>query len=261
MMSIEEVKKLISSEVTPLKQKIKSFEDKFSKLENSVDFYSKKYDELLQQHQNLKKNLSGISKDKESMNTEINTTKDGINKLEKHLKKTVEDLDDLGQYLRRDCVEIVGAQVNTSQECDKIVIAMAKDMGIKLEPNDISTSHPLPTPRGKEDKFIVKFSRRSTKDKFYSSRKKVTGRKPQDLPSVKNLISSNKKLYISESLTPLRKKLFGETNETRKQIKWKYIWTNNGKIYVKKDDNSNTIIIDSCDDLMKFQERYNIKKK
>ena len=83
MMSIEKVKKLISSEVTPLKQKNKSFEDKFSKLENSVDFYSKKYEELFQQHQNLKKNLSGISKDKESMNTEINTTKDGINKLEK----------------------------------------------------------------------------------------------------------------------------------------------------------------------------------
>lgn len=257
MMSIEEVKKLIANEVATLKQKVELLEVKFTKLENDVDFYSTKYDELLQEHQTMKKNLS---KSKDATNTTINNAKDSISKLEKHIMETAKDLDDLGQYLRRDCVEIVGAQAKTPQECDKIVIAMANDMGLKLEPTDISTSHPLPKPRGKDDKFIVKFSRRSTKDKFCASRKKVTGRKPQDLPSVKNVISTDKKLYISESLTPLRKKLFGETNDTRKQIKWKYIWTNNGKIYIKKDDNSNTIIIDSHNDLIKFQERYNIKK-
>ena len=72
------------------------------------------------------------------------------------MKKTNKEQDDLGQYLRRDCFEVVGAKAKDSQQCNKIVMAMAKDIGITVEPNDISTSHPLPTPKGKIDKFIVK---------------------------------------------------------------------------------------------------------
>ena len=51
-------------------------------------------------------------------------------------------------------------------------------MGVKLEPSDISTAHPLPSPKGKDDKFIVKFTRREIKDKIYANRQKVAGRKP-----------------------------------------------------------------------------------
>lgn len=262
MVSLEEVKKLILDEIAPLKLKLRSFEDNFATLENSVDFFAKKYEELLNQQQTFMKNLTGMSKDKSEVKAEINSTKCLINNLGKDLMKTNKDLDDLGQYIRRDCVEIVGAKAKSPEECDKIVIAMAKDMGIALEPKDISTSHPLPTPKGKDDKFIVKFTRRDTKDRFYSNRKKVAGRKPCNLPTVNNVIpTSDKKLYVSESLTPLRKKLFGLVNDARKQLKWKFIWTNNGKVYVKKNEESGTTIIDSSDDLNKFKERYNLNKR
>ena len=49
---------------------------------------------------------------------------------------------------------------------------------------------------------------------------------------------SDKKVYISESLIPSKKKLFGVVNKLRKKLQWKYIWSNNGRIYLKQATNS-----------------------
>ena len=49
---------------------------------------------------------------------------------------------------------------------------------------------------------------------------------------------SDKKVYISESLIPSKKKLFGVFNKLRKKLQWKYIWSNNGRIYLKQATNS-----------------------
>ena len=256
MASLEEVRKLILSEISPIKSSICSIEEKFASMEESIQFLSNKYEEVLSQIQSFNKTLSATTKERNDMKAEINLAKAQINTLEKYLRKTNQELDDLGQYLRRDCIEVVGAKAKDSQECNKIVMAMAKEMGFTMQPNDISTSHPLPTPRDKDDKFIVKFTRRETKDKFYSNRQKIAGRKPSNLPSVKSVLKTDKKLYISESLTPLRRKLFGSVNDARKTLKWKYIWTNNGKIYLKENEDSYTTIINSFDDFNSFQDRH-----
>ena len=47
-------------------------------------------------------------------------------------------------------------------------------------------------------------------------------------------ITAESKVYISESLTRYKKELFGEVNKLRKKIRWKHIWTQNSRIYVKE---------------------------
>ena len=119
-------------------------------MEESLQFHTKKYeyDDLGSQHQNFNKYLSGITNDKNDAKAEIYLAKSQINNLEKSLKKPYKELDDLGQYLRRDCIEVIGAKVKDSQQCYKIVMAMAKDMDITVESNDILHHIPaLPTPK------------------------------------------------------------------------------------------------------------------
>ena len=58
-------------------------------------------------------------------------------------------------------------------------------------------------------------------------------------------VDLNKKIYISESLTPKKKKLFGSVNKLKKELKWKFIWTNHGRIYLKKGEDTQTHKIDS----------------
>ena len=65
-------------------------------------------------------------------------------------------------------------------------------------------AHPIPSynaaaPR----KIIVKFTRRSVRNTFYSNRGKLARKKARDLPDLD--LESNANIFISESLTPYKK--------------------------------------------------------
>ena len=82
--------------------------------------------------------------------------------------------------------------------CD-LVIAIVKDMGVDLEEKDISIAHPLPTcNRDADNKLIVKFIRWAVRDKFYSNRRKVAGKKVSSLRNTKELtgVDLTKKVYL-----------------------------------------------------------------
>ena len=94
MLTVEEVKSLINAELGPVKAKFAHYDQKIRELETSLSFLSGKYDTLINQVQ--------------SSNGKYN----GLEKKVKDLQKVQFDLecsvDDLAQYLRRDCVEISG---------------------------------------------------------------------------------------------------------------------------------------------------------
>ena len=98
-------------------------------------------------------------------------------------------------------------------------------------------AHRLPTyNKSAEDKIIVKFTRRSIQGEFYGKRKTIAGKEIGKVGTLRDLSQDpKKKLYISESLTQARKKLFGSINKFKKDNKWKYIWTNNGRITSSKE--------------------------
>ena len=56
-------------------------------------------------------------------------------------------------------------------------------------------------------------------------------------------------LFINENLTLLRKRLFWKTEQKVKEAGYKYIWTSNGNIFVKKVDEANPIAVNSEKDL------------
>ena len=239
MLTVEEVKSLINAELGPVKAKFAHYDQKIRELETSLSFLSGKYDTLINQVQ--------------SSNGKYN----GLEKKVKDLQKVQFDLecfvDDLAQYLRRDCVEISGIPPTEELTCEDIVLSLGNEMGLELDKEDISTAHVQPTfDKVKDDKMIVKFTRRSVRNDFYGNRKEVAGSKVSSISSLAT--ESDKKVYISESLTPSKKKLFGVVNKLRKKLQWKYIWSNNGRIYLKQAANSaKTYKFDSPVDLAKFE--------
>lgn len=256
-MSLEEVKRIIDGEIAPLKLKIGELEKKIEDMHRATEFASMKYDQMMT-------NMQAINTQIDKQNTDLNSTKKNlkeISSLKDSFNKARTEIDDLGQYLRRNCVEISGISPTEETTSDEIVSALANDMGFNLDPTDISISHPLPTFNKKaSSKIIVKFTRREVRNKFYANRQKVAGKKINNLHNLKTHLQHNQqteKVYISESLTPLRKKLFGSVNNMRKKLHWKYIWTNNARIYIKQSDNSRTFTIDSFDEFDEFQKQHN----
>ena len=127
-------------------------------------------------------------------------------------------------------------------------------IGVTTVKEEISIAHQIPT--YKEDappKIIVEFTRRN---RLYhnGSLRKLANEKIQDLPYLN--LKSTENLYISESLTPYKKQLLSKVNKQKKKLKWKYIWTQSGIIFIKANKNSTTT--HSFDILQNFKMNFNI---
>ena len=227
--TIEDIKKVLEEQIRLLRSKLLSIEEKFDTLQNLVDFMSAKYDELLKQIQGSTEKVVTLISDV------------------KNLKR-----DFVGTQKRTQLIE--------SMSCIELVKALGKDMQVDLKDDDISTAHPIPRyDKSADKKIIVKFTRRDDRDEFYSNRKKVLGRKANSLKCLKDAsatkgVDLNKKIYISESLTPTKKKLFGSVNKLKKKHKWKFIWSNHGRIYFKKGEDMQTHKIDSLGGFENFKK-------
>lgn len=63
---------------------------------------------------------------------------------------------------------------------------------------------------------------------------------------------SNLYIYIVEDLSPSNKALHAATRIKAKEKNYKYVWLRNGKIFVKKSDGSDYILIKNMNDLNKL---------
>jgi hypothetical protein len=167
------------------------------------------------------------------------------------------DLDEQEQYTRRDSLEVRGVPITVDEDIDEIIQSIGKLLDVEIDDSDISVSHRLPSrARGTSTgaKFppaiIVKFTNRNIRDELYRSRSKL---KSFDINDIGLGRYGNEKIYIQESLTAKRKKLFKECLEIRKNARYKFIWTYYGTIYLRKNESSPAVRITSFKELEKLR--------
>ena len=150
-------------------------------------------------------------------------------------------------------VEIRGVPVPSdpkSEDTNAVVKSVGDLMGITVTDNDISVSHRMPqSKRYKGNQrgppaIIAKFTRRVTKDKFYGARSNLHDKSTLDLGfTVRNSI------YISESLTENNRELLDDCLRAKKDLKFNFVWTRNGRIFMRHDKDSPAKLISTKDDL------------
>ena len=154
-------------------------------------------------------------------------------------------LDNLNQYGREDILEVHGLPPrsrasNKREEYEENTTALFidflyKTMNVTCNKYDISTSHRVmynsPKSMNTEIKPIyVKFVNRDLKNHILYLKKQCRNR-------LQNADGS--KIFLCENLTPYRRQLLKDAKE--KLSTYKYIWTKNGKILVRKYNKSKVI--------------------
>ena len=223
MVELSEIEELLRKELTPIHAKLVVLEENFKHLTTLYEYLSAKYDQLLEQSKDTNETITGLIKSTKVMQEEINSNKDMA-------FKAMGETEEMAQYLRRDCLEISGVKPNAEFSSENIVESIGKVLNVSVTENDISVAHPLPS--YKKDalpKLIVKFTRTNVRNEFYAKRKVLAAKNFLEDPVLKSFLVC-KKMYISESLTPQRKKLYGDINKYRKKLMWKFIWSHNGRI-------------------------------
>ena len=76
----------------------------------------------------------------------------------------------------------------------------------------------------------------------------------KDIPSVAKQFGDAKKskIHINESLTSVRRRLLGRINEYKKGNNFKFLWTHNGKIFLKQSEASRSFVFTNEDDFESF---------
>jgi len=242
----------------------------------TVEFISKKYDELIKRVESLEnenKELKSENFNHKKLIVEGNqTSKNDNNILQSRmnvLASTINHLeasiDELEQYTRRECMEISGIPVEEDEDTTEIVQQVARLVDLDIRGNEISTSHRLPPGKPWTDKegkvhqpkppaIIAKLVCRDDPTEFYNSHFKLKGKSTYDLDCISTGISNS--IFISESLNPSRKKLFRSCLKVKKELDFRSISTHNGQIFLKKDRSTPSTNINNLSDLAKLKSAY-----
>ena len=244
----EELRSIFDEKLAPLRSDMTALREKLRETNSFLEEANAKYEEVktkLMQHETERKNLI----------TEKKILKSTVQVLEKNVTSLEDKCNELEQYSRRDCLEIKGIPIIKQEDTNEIVLKVAELVGVDdLSNEDISISHRLPLSknyRGKrtDPAIIAKFVRREDKEKLYSARKHLKTFTTQDLG-----FNSKNNIYISESLTERNKKLFGECVKVKKKLHFSFIWSSNGRIFLRKNQDSLPVAINNKDELEKFQK-------
>ena len=127
------------------------------------------------------------------LDASIAAENDRLTKEVGHLRAALQsqafELDRLAQYSRRENVRLHGVPETADENTNDVVIAIASDMGVRINEHDICVSHRLQKSRSMQERpIIVRFVRRDTKIEIM--RKKKTLR----------TIDSHRNTFINDDL-------------------------------------------------------------
>ena len=169
----------------------------------------------------LSKKIDELEKQIKNKDEKIQLLENRVEILKEEKESQGKEIDDLEQYSRRNCLLLNGV-VETNAECtdDIIIKTCAEELGIDVKQEDLDRSHRLGKVKRNDNKpppIVVKFAHYAVRNKVFSNKKKLKG----------------KKLLITESLTVYRMKLL---DEARQKYGVRNVWTYDGRVMYKENN-------------------------
>lgn len=164
----------------------------------------------------------------QQVTTELNNQKIEINKL--------------NMYTRRCNLEVMGITELQNEDLKKILLKMADIL--KQDINDIVLAHRIPTKSKRGRSIIIKFRDVYARNNWLNIVKKTR-------ITINQLIGidDNKRIYVNEHLTVYNKMLFFEAKQYKIKNHFRFLWTRNGAIFLRKSPDSKVIHLEKLEDL------------
>lgn len=161
--------------------------------------------------------------------------------------KHTDEIDELNQYSRRNNLIIAGIPETDDENLEQIFVSFAQKLIPSFDERDIDVIHRLPRTQAtnKPRSIIARIGRRSTKSMLMKLSKVRSNR----LDSSQLGFTTDTPIYVNEHLTAKRADLFRKAKQVQKQLRFKYLWTKDGRIYLRKDKGIRQIQIKSVEDL------------
>lgn len=193
------------------------------------------------------------------ISTSIDSSLESISKENETLRETVQDLKfrQMDQLSRANNIELQGVPENKPENLITIVKQASKIITCPINDSDIhycSRVAKQNTNNSRPRSILVKFSSPRLRDTFLAATTTFNKKNSSDKFNTSHLgIGGDKKpIYIVEHLSPENKILHAATRKKSKELNYKFVWIRSGKIFVRKNEESNYIYIRNTDTLNKL---------
>ncbi|CAG9783782.1 unnamed protein product [Diatraea saccharalis] len=180
------------------------------------------------------------------MNERINSLENRVSKVQTDtsLAASVEqlkaELNDRDQDLLLNDVEISCIHEQKGEGLLHVVTVLASKLGVNLAPQDIVSATRVgraPEPVEAEKSLVarprpivVRLARRVVRDQLLQAARVRRGATTEGT----GLPGTSRRYYINERLTKANRHLFRRTRELCSRLNWRYVWTRDGRIFVRQ---------------------------
>ncbi|KAL0850832.1 hypothetical protein ABMA28_006752 [Loxostege sticticalis] len=232
------MKSLLNSEVRPLKEELKEVKE-------SMSFMNAQYEEVLREQEKSKETIKNLQTENNQMQVKIEDLSSRVNQLEQNARMNNVEIQCLPEKRDENLLSTVTKLANVIDcqlteenvvKCTRIA-RMNKD---SVRPRSI----------------VVQFSTPRIRDQFLAASIKFNKPKPpQDKLNSSHLGMTCTKtpIFITEHLSATNKALHAAARLKAKQKGFKYVWIRGGRIYMRKTDNSEYIIVKDINSLDKIK--------
>lgn len=185
----------------------------------------------------IDENTKSVNENNKSVEKYLKIIDDLVSKnkaLERKLSEAEQKIEDMEQYSRLNALEIHGIPEDRNEDVIEVVKNVGKALDMNIDASMIDACHRLGTKRGADGRppgIIVKFVRRLDKDEL------LRRRRVKSTLSTRHMnLAMDQPVYINESLSPARRRLFAEARQFKRQNDFKFLWVRGGKIFLRRDE-------------------------
>lgn len=219
----------------------KNHSTQFDKFQNSLQFLSDSVDKSNKLIEEVKMEYTELKKQNNLILVENKQLKDSVCELQDRLRA-------LEQYSRRANLEISGIPETANENTFALLQDIGKTIGQELESGDVTAAHRVPSFNKRRcPSLVVQFLYRSQRDAWLTSYKK---RKVLTAKEVNTIFPSDR-VFINEHLSPENKQFLAQVKKRSRELNIKYVWTREGKCYVRRNDGERSFKISKLDELEK----------
>ncbi|KAG6439132.1 hypothetical protein O3G_MSEX000512 [Manduca sexta] len=230
----ESMKNSVSEQLSKINDIVTSFQQ-------SLSFFNDMYEEMKTDIKEKTTKILEIEKENNMLKTSISDISRRMNLMEQHARSNNIELQCVPEHRSENLV-------NTVLQLSRVIHCDVKDSEIlhctRVAKRDTKSNRPR--------SILIKFNSPRTRDSFLAASIKFNKTNPKDKLSSSHLgigADNPVPIYVVEHLSMENKAIHAAARIRSKELGYKFTWVRNGRIFMKKDELSEAILINNIDKL------------
>lgn len=250
----DEIMSLIKESFLTQNESLIRLQEDMNIIKNQMQDIKHSHEVMVLEHKKLKEEFSQL---KTTTDNEINLLQGNLTQANDTISNLSRQLSINDQLARMNNLEISGVPLMKSENLHNILHNVAVKVGITITSADVDYIHRVrrypskdgETAAGLTPNIIVRFTRRRCKGDMIAAVRARRGLTTADL----GIDGPAKPVFVNDHLTPHNKMLYRQARTLGKENGYKFIWLNDCKIFLRKNEVSKSITIANESDLKKIK--------